>query len=294
MGPLRLRLSTMLIALGALGSTAACSAAPDPKPEEVASDEAALNGNPKVVLAVGNSVTFGFQSALLVPPFTPPTTGSVDLFANRHKKTIPVNFSIPGETSTGLVYGPPGDYASVFPLHNPLTKPTQLATAEDYLANNPGRTHGIIIDVGSNDLLQLVFACGSDDLATFVHCMDDNLPAVVGTIKANLDTIVTRLHAKAPQAEIYVYNIYNIYQLIDPDNTERWVGATNAGIADVAKKHRAKVIDLHALINGGGATTLCSLTNLCGGDDTHPNDAGYAAIADLVCNAAQSFRCDCH
>jgi lysophospholipase L1-like esterase len=291
MSPLRLRSSTILLALGALGSTAACSAAPESKTENVATGEAASKSNPKVLLGVGNSITFGFQAELLVPPFTPPTTGPVDLVAGRHKKTIAVNFAVPGETSTSLVSGPPAPYASVFPLHDALTAPTQLATAEDYLANNPGRTHGIVVDVGGNDLLALVSGCGTEDYAAFVQCLTDNLPGTVATLKTNLRTILTRLRAKAPQAEIYVLNLYNVYQLIDPQ-TEVWIGIVNGAIAEVAQGQKTKLIDVHAILNGGGAATLCSLTHICTDGDSHPNNAGYAAIADAICNSAKAFPCN--
>jgi hypothetical protein len=69
----------------------------------------------------------------------------------------------------------------------------------------------------------------------------------------------------------------------------------NASIADVAATNRARFADPFPIFNPQGdpaaeLQAICTLTLLCTQNDSHPSDAGYRALADVVFDASQYIR----
>jgi lysophospholipase L1-like esterase len=243
------------------------------------------------VLALGDSLTFGFQ----LPKFNANpdpsnfTTGFVDDFARRLTATAPgrdarvVNFGCPGETTSSFLTGP-CTYHAVFglQLHDDFDG-SQIAAAEAFLAAHRGQVGPILISLGANDILALVTACGGVNL----QCISSQLPSILAAISANYRAAIGRLRTAAPDAEIIAVALYNPYAVFDAATNAQTNGLTaliNQGIEAVAAANRVRVANPFPAFNltPPQPSTLCSLTLFCGAGDIHPTDSGYQLIADLM------------
>src|SRR5262249_32106955 len=124
------------------------------------------------VLALGDSLTFGFQQTRFLVSVDPSNfnTGFVDDFMRRLTATPPardarvVNFGCPGETTSSFLAGPCGYHATFgLPLHDDY-EGSQIDAAEAFLAAHRGQVGTILISIGGNDVLNLIMACGGVDL----------------------------------------------------------------------------------------------------------------------------------
>jgi hypothetical protein len=88
-------------------------------------------------LALGDSVTYGYQASKVVPGFTADDfDNDVDVFAAQLRSIQPtievVNYGCPGESSTTFIHGGcPGSLIG-FPVHDPFSGP-QLDAALAFL-----------------------------------------------------------------------------------------------------------------------------------------------------------------
>ena len=247
------------------------------------------------MLALGDSVTFGFQAFLLDPRFGTDLSnadafvGYPDYFMDRlndtspGKKTELVNFACPGETSDSMVSG----YCSYnvdsgLPLHDGYDG-AQLDAAVAFLEDNPGKVSPIFVSIGANDGNALIASCGGLDLA----CISAGAPAMLGNLAANVDETLDRLTAAAPSADIIVLEYYNPYFVADP-STDGIVLAINNTIASVASDYnQVDTVDSFTPINGGGVAGVCTYTNFCTPYvDIHTNDAGSELLSDLFWDAS--------
>jgi lysophospholipase L1-like esterase len=102
----------------------------------------------------------------------------------------------------------------------------------------------------------------------------------------NFLTILTQLRAAAPNSEIIVTGAWDsfigTFDIADP-----LFEALNLSIANAAAKKQARFADPFPIFNPQGDVSaetqaICTLTLLCTEGDTHPSDAGYQALADVV------------
>jgi lysophospholipase L1-like esterase len=247
-------------------------------------------------LALGDSLAFGYQEAKFVAnPFDLAQfrTGFAFLFTLRVAETSPgkgaelLNLGCPGETTTSFLNGPCAYHAAGFPLHLNYAG-SQMEAAEALLRAHRGQINPILISLGANDVLTLLFICPGLD----VGCIEATLPGVLTTVGQNLSQIVGRLRAAAPDAEIVLLQVYNPLVFVSPA-TNTLATSLNQVIGSVAAAHRARVANAFPSFNLAPPQplTLCALTLMCTAlPDIHASDAGYAVIADLMFRAAGYTR----
>ena len=164
-------------------------------------------------------------------------------------------------------------------LHDPY-KGAQLDAALAFLRAHPGRVSPITLTLWGNDVVEVADACKGD-----FGCIQTRAPRAFAQLGARLATIVERLRAAAPNAEIIVTGAwnFNVDALPQTDPLFRSVDTTIARAAAAGKAHVAK---LFPVFNPQGSVArekarLCAMTFICKGD-VHPTDAGYRAIASAV------------
>ncbi len=253
------------------------------------------NNDTNNYLALGDSVSFGYNPLLVEPGVDPdvfvgfPQLAS-DLF--RPQKTL-ANASCPGETSTSLITGTRPDNGCqnyrefIGPLHVSYSG-SQLAFAESYLASNPG-TGLVTIMIGANDLLLLSDGCGG---VTNVSCIEAGLPGLLETLSSNLTTIYSGLETAGFNGELVAVTYYSL-DYADAAETGI-IEELNATIAKVTQEFGGRVADgfgefqQAAAAFGGDSCAAGLLIHLTSTTcDIHPSQAGAALLADAVLQATQ-------
>lgn len=259
-------------------------------------DAATAAGTPQqYYMAVGDSVSFGFQVARItaeaeatgtVNPAHFNTTFVEDFY--RMLQTVDpgiqeVNLACPGETTTTAING---GCLYPYPLHTGYTG-SQLQAALAFLKAHPGQVSPITVQLGPNDINQLIGKCGGLQATA---CVASGLPATLKTLGTNLGQIVGALRQAAPTANIIVLNSYNPYAAADP--TTDLIATTGSKVVQqVAAATGSTFADIFTALNGTDPTTekarICVYTAFCTAiHDIHPSDAGSAAIAMAVWNAS--------
>jgi lysophospholipase L1-like esterase len=227
-------------------------------------------------LALGDSLAYGFQQARFNAEFpnivaSTFNTGYVDDFSAALQTVKPgittVNLGCPGETTASYFTG--CSYQAHFQLHAGYAG-SQEAAALAFLAGHRGQVSPITLDNGAND----VTPCNSSPNPG--PCF----AAAIAQVGANLDTALARLRAAAPDAEIIVMQYYDPFAAVAPSSLDV-SKQLDAVIAAAAAKHRARLADALTPFNLAPPqpATLCSLGPFCPLTDVHPNDSGYALIA---------------
>jgi lysophospholipase L1-like esterase len=257
--------------------------------------EAVFSPPKQFIVALGDSLTFGFQQVKFNANPDPANfnTGFVDDFAALvHQTPVGrraqvVNFGCPGETSASLLAGPCAYHAAGFGLHVNYAG-AQIDAATQFIATNSDQVGTILVDIGSNDLLALVRACGGLNLP----CIAAGAPAVISTLASNYAQILGRLRAAAPDAEIVVLELYNPFIVIDP-RTNAFAPLINGAIDPVARSFGAFTANPFPGIDQTQPEpqTACALTLMCTPlVDIHLSDAGYQFAANLLFTAAGYTR----
>jgi lysophospholipase L1-like esterase len=135
----------------------------------------------------------------------------------------------------------------------------------------------ITLTLWGNDIRELGDSCAGD-----VTCILDGDPVAIARIATNLETILGRLRAVAPQAEIIVTGPWNSAIGTFPVTDPLYIQLDQA-MKDVAAGARARFADLFPVFNPQGdieaeTGAICALTLLCAEGDIHPSDAGYESI----------------
>jgi lysophospholipase L1-like esterase len=256
-------------------------------------------------LAIGDSVSFGYQEAQVTP--APDYTKATNFkgfpeILSAILKLKGTNISCPGETSASLVDvnkqsngcenrptpggGPeqPGGYRTQFPLHTTYSG-SQLSYAISFLKQHP-RTRLVTLMVGANDF----FVCQT---TTADHCTSQAEQfATIGQITANVKTILHGLRSTAHyKGQIAIVNYYSLDYSDAQQNLLS--GALNQTMDSAAKPYRVVVADgfgefqKQATIFGGksclaGLLTQLGATGTCG---VHPSYAGQTLLASAVAKA---------
>jgi lysophospholipase L1-like esterase len=238
-------------------------------------------------LALGDSITYGFQAPKFFRgvPASAFTTGYVDDFAIRLRQIQPgivtVNYGCPGETTSSFIDEPCGWAQAGEQLHDSFTG-SQLDAAVRFLEAHSHEVSPITITLWGNDVREFVTSCAPGD----VVCLGKGAPALIRNIAHNLAIALERLRAAAPNAEIIVTGAWDPFiggfEFADP-----LFITLNASIADVAATAQARFADPFPVFNPQGdidaeTQAICTLLLSCTAGDSHPSDAGYQALADVV------------
>jgi lysophospholipase L1-like esterase len=254
-----------------------------PSVPAAARDEPRFNPPKRYYLALGDSFTYGFQFSKLGLPPTAFNTGYVDVFAARMRAIRPdlvaVNYGCPGESSVTFIAGGCPGRALGIALHDDY-QGAQLDAAVAFLRANPARVSPITLTVWGNDFQDLVRSCGGD----FV-CVQARAPAAIAQYASRLALILHTLRTAAPNAEIIVNGSWHPFLEFIPLFDAQFA-VLNVAIADAAAGEDARFADLAPVFNPPGdaarLAAICTLTLLCSEGDSHPSDAGYRAIAEIL------------
>jgi lysophospholipase L1-like esterase len=244
-------------------------------------------------LALGDSVSFGYQEPTVVP--APDYTNAANfvgfpevIASDLHLKLT--NLACPGETSSSLINDSAPSfgcetspsptspaYRPTFPLHTKYSG-SQLSAAVKYLKANP-KTRLVTLMVGANDYF-LCVATTADQCQSATEQI-----GVVGAVAKNVRTIVTALRNKAH------YNGQLV--LVDYYATSTALAAATEGLDTQINRagHGFHVRVANAFNSfasasvhaGGTACTAGLLTQLStGGCGVHPSAAGQTLLASTV------------
>ena len=192
-------------------------------------------------LALGDSIAYGFQPPKASAGLPPSAfdTGYVDLFAARLRALAPgirvVDYACPGESTKTFSTGPCPGRSDVKGLHDAF-KGAQLDAALAFLRAHRGQVSPITLTLWGNDLGEIVDACKGT-----LACVQSRTPRAIAS---GLSSILRRLRAGAPKAEIIVTGTWNpeVANLGQTDPLYRSLDATLARVAVEAKVRFADTV----------------------------------------------------
>ena len=244
-------------------------------------------------LALGDSIAYGFQRSKYDAglPASAFDTGYVDRFAARLRLIQPglrvVNYSCPGESTRSFTAEPCGSL-SLEQFHDAYTG-TQLDAAVAFLRTHPGEVSPITLTLWGNDVRLFIADCNGD-----LACVQNGAFTFLRDFSDRLAYILGALREAAPDAEIIVTGgwdtFLDVLEFADP-----LFQLLNASIAQKATAQRVRFADPFPIFNPQGdlareIRTICTLTLLCMEDDSHPSDAGYRVLGDLVFDVSDYRR----
>jgi lysophospholipase L1-like esterase len=118
--------------------------------------------------------------------------------------------------------------------------------------------------------------------------------AFIRDFSSRLARILAALRDEAPDAEIIITGSWDTFvdllEFADP-----LFQLLNASMAQDAAAERVRFADPFPIFNPQGdlareIQTICTLTLLCTENDSHPSDAGYRALGDLVFDVSDYRR----
>jgi lysophospholipase L1-like esterase len=252
-------------------------------------------------LALGDSVTFGYEEAQVVPAPNYADASSFIAYPQLLGKELHLavaNAACPGETSSSLVdataqsngcENTPGKgnvgYRTQFPLHVNYSG-SQLAYAVSYLKKHHN-VRLVSLMIGANDF----FVCQE---TTPDHCTSlTEQTGVIGTVEKNVATILTAIRKQAKyNGQIVIVNYYalNYADQIAAGQSQ----LLNSSIDNAARPFHVETADgfgeleAAAAHSGGNSCTAGLLTQLTGAATPcgiHPSYAGASLLAQAVENA---------
>jgi lysophospholipase L1-like esterase len=247
-------------------------------------------------LALGDSVTFGYEEAQVVPApnYSDPSSfpGYPEQFGSALHLNV-VNAACPGETSASLIdasaqsngcENTPGHgnvgYRTLHPLHVNYTG-SQLAFAISYLKTHH-KVRLVSLMIGANDGL----LCQE---TTADKCT--SLPeqaALAGAVAKNVRTIASEIRNKAHyNGQLAIVNYYSPVSTSAAENTA--IGLLNSTVDGAARPFHIVVADGFGIFqaaathSGGDNCAAGLLTQLStGGCGIHPSYAGQALLAQAL------------
>jgi len=242
-------------------------------------------------LALGDSVAFGYiRDAGFAYVNAENFVGYPDYVAAALSFTE-TSAACPGEATTGFLSPTGADngcrtFRASYPLHVAYTS-TQLAFATDFLNANP-TTQLVTIAIGANDVVLLTTGCATNPDPP--ACVRDGLPGVLATTGANVETILSALHATGFHGVLMVVTYYSL-DYTDPAGTAI-IEQLNQAITVHAQANGAVVADVFGAVQAaastadGGKTCHAGLLNVDPRDqstcDAHPGQSGQKLIARTI------------
>lgn len=281
-----------LLTVLALGACVGCAGSDALAPSS-RSAEAAAARNPafpakKYTLALGNSLSFGWQPTGDVFDPAGYTAGFSTLFVGRLNAThrqphvTEVNLACPGETTETFVYGG-CFYTELFglPIHTSYTG-SQLDAAEAFLRRHRGQVNPIILSLAANELLRpWTLDCDGDEA-----CVAARIPDAVEAVKNNYGLILSRLRALEPHATLLILVEYQFPGF--PESFNDGLALLYDQVRTAGRAHGAILVEANPIIQ----RDPCRLLFVCDRDflDIHPTDDGYRALADALWQASGFAR----
>jgi lysophospholipase L1-like esterase len=290
----------MVCALGLLlamsGSALAKKHKHKPKKPSITPHTAITRGSG--YLALGDSVTFGYEEPQVVPAPNYADASSFIAFPEllgRELHLTVANAACSGETSSSLIDataqsngcenrpgGGPG-YRTNFPLHVSYSG-SQLAYAVGYLKKHK-KVRLVSLMIGAND----AFVCQE---TTADHCASlVEQSGVISTIEKNVATILTAIRKQAKyNGQIAIVNYYSL----DYSAATQQIVPLNQALDAAARPFHVEIADgfgelaAAAAHSGGNSCTAGLLTQLTGASTPcgiHPSYAGQSLLAQAVENA---------
>jgi lysophospholipase L1-like esterase len=249
------------------------------------------------MLSLGDSVVFGYITQDGYAYVNPDNfLGYPELVGNALRLDS-TNASCPGETTAGFLSLTGADngcrpFRANFPLHAGY-RSTQLDFALGYLGANR-KTRLVTLSLGANDGFLLLAACRGDPA-----CIQAGLPAALGAVYANLNTILSNLRATGFKGMLMVVNYYS-QDYSDPNQTGL-TAALNQALAGAAAANGAVVADVFtafrmAAANPFAAGNTCKAGLLNGNPqnaltcDVHPSLTGQRLLAKTVAATYQAAQ----
>ena len=228
-------------------------------------------------IALGDSLAFGVGAS------DPAHKGYVGLTfdalrrSNRYleRGLTLLNLGVPGATSSDLLL-PGGQMEQA--IAEIKERQADTTSADD-------NVEIISVNIGGNDLLAL----GSGDSPCISEPAGDacqeRFNTMLATLEDNLSEVVQRLREAAPLADIVIVDLYNPFsgtgaplELV----ADLAVQQVNGVLRKVAEQPQfeAKLADLQPLFQGRSSQLIAA-------DNLHPNDSGYALIAEALLAAIE-------
>jgi lysophospholipase L1-like esterase len=162
---------------------------------------------------------------------------------------------------------------------------SQLEAALAFLDAHRGEVSPITLTLWGNDVGAFVARCVRDGDVDDV-CVQNGALRFVRDFSDRLAVILGKLRAAAPDAEIIVSGSWDSF-LDSLEFADPLFQLLNASMSQKAAAHRVRFADPFPVFNPQGnlaheIQTMCTLTLLCTENDSHPSDAGYRVLADLV------------
>lgn len=246
----------------------------------------------KYYLALGDSLTYGIQPDKVDAGVKPSgfDTGFVNVFIRRLRKLAPklrlVNYGCPGESTATFVAGGCPWIAGGRALHDAFHG-AQLNAAITFLRAHPTEVSPITINLGGNDVQAFSDACKGS-----FTCARARAPRALRQLATRLGSILHRLRAAAPKANIIVIGLWN-NDLTAPSQSDPLYRTVDQTIGRVAAAAGARFADPFPIFDPQGSlrqrkSRICAYTFICSRGDGHPTDAGYRALAAAV-HAASGY-----
>ena len=244
-----------------------------------------------VYLGLGDSITFGQDPSTpvsLTPSFA--DQGFVRPFANSLaglnggiRPTV-LNLGVSGEQSTSFFSAvtTPASFGRAWQLNqnypNSTTSQNALMLSSIDAIHAAGNSIGAVtFQIGSNDINALTRSSAFQTASPADQ--QRMIVAAIRSAETNFLTVLSELKAKAPEATLILPDNWNSFPLGTSAHaaSDGFVRFANQLIQADAQAYGAKFVDLYPLFLG----RELQLTNLATGD-THPNQAGYAVIANAL------------
>jgi lysophospholipase L1-like esterase len=282
-----------IVLLGSLAASGAGARTAKPQPPPVTLTSPVTKGSQ--YLALGDSVTFGYQEPTVVPAPNYRNASSFlgypeQLAAELHLRVI--NPACPGETSASLINASaqsngcengPIAYRKLYPLHLRY-KGSQLAYAVSFLRSHP-QVKLVSLMIGANDL----FLCQAKtkDGCTSSAEQQAVFTKVAGNVRRILSAVRNQAHYRGQLAIVNYYSLNYAVALLS--NASRGL---NRAVDEGAKPFGVVIADGYGEFQTASrrsAQNPCTaglLTQLSiGGCGVHPTYAGQALLAQALLKA---------
>ena len=248
-------------------------------------------------LALGDSVTFGYQESTVVPAPNYRSAANFPGYPEQMGAALRLqvaNAACPGETSSSLInttaisngcentLGKPGGYRTAYPLHVKYSG-SQLGYAVSYLKSHHN-VRLVSLMIGANDY----FVC---EESTKDACSSaSEIEGVLNKLSANVKTILSTIRTKAKYTgQIAIQNYYSLNYASAFTNGQS--KALNAAVDAAAKPFGVVITNSYSIFQAaashsgaqGNTCTAGLLTQLStGGCGVHPSYAGQALLAQAM------------
>lgn len=262
---------------------------------------------PKKVLALGDSIAFGFNPLLLPPYAAPPASPSAyvgypEVLAAAPFKHKVTNASCPGETSTSFFNAAADDngcraFKAAFALHADYeTTQAAFATAQIAAAKKAGKSfERITLNIGANDLFLVQAKCQTDThYPNPLLCIQDKLPGALNDYRLNLERGNTEMRAagyanKFVGISTYAINYTDALSVGALTQLNGVLKTFTESLKDNRENKMGTFVDVFALFQTESAAfggDVCAAGLLIkkpdGTCDIHPSQLGREKIAKLV------------